>query len=88
VIAAASIEHVVTGPSTDKSAVVALLAAAGHDAVAVRDLGLANVPHNEILDRGLVDDRVITSHDVDLGTLLAVRPQVKLSCILIRRPTS
>lgn len=61
-----------------------LLKAAGHDAVAVRDLELQDAPDDEILDRALNDDRVIISHDTDFGTLLAVRRQSKPSFVLVR----
>jgi predicted nuclease of predicted toxin-antitoxin system len=64
--------------------VALLLADAGHDAVAVRDVGLTAAPDDEILDWAFVDDRVIVSHDTDFGTLLAARRQVKPSFILVR----
>ena len=64
--------------------VASLLTAAGHDAVAVRDVGLVAAPDDEILDWALTDDRVIVSHDTDFGTLLAARRQVKPSFILVR----
>jgi len=64
--------------------VARLLAAAGHDAVAVRDLQLQDAPDDQILDWALGDDRVITSHDTDFGTLIATRRQSKPSFILIR----
>jgi len=64
--------------------VARFLTAAGHDAIAVRDLGLQNAADDEILDRALLEDRVIVSHDTDFGTLLAVRRQTKPSFVLIR----
>ncbi|MGH9270389.1 MAG: DUF5615 family PIN-like protein [Ilumatobacteraceae bacterium] len=64
--------------------VARLLGAAGHDAVAVRDVGLQDAPDDEILDRALLDDRVIISHDTDFGTLLAAGHQSKPSFILVR----
>ncbi len=60
------------------------LAAAGYYAVAVRELGLQDAPDDEILDRALIEDRVIVSHDTDFGTLLAVRRQSKPSLVLVR----
>lgn len=63
--------------------VARLLATAGHDAVAVRDVQLQDAPDDEILDRALSDDRVIISHDTDFGTLLP-RHQTKPSFILVR----
>lgn len=61
-----------------------LLTAAGHDAVAVRDFGLLDAPDDEILERALIEDRVIISHDTDFGTLLAVGRQSKPSFVLVR----
>lgn len=57
---------------------------AGHDAVAVREIGLEDVDDDTILDAALADDRVVVSHDTDFGTLLALRNAVKPSFILIR----
>lgn len=48
--------------------VAGLLTAVGHDAVAVRDVGLHDATDDEILDRALTDDRIIISHDTDFGT--------------------
>lgn len=64
--------------------VAALLAAAGHDALSVRDVGLAAAPDDDILDWASTSHRVIISHDTDFGTLLAARRQVKPSFILVR----
>lgn len=64
--------------------VAGLLTAVGHDAVAVRDVGLHDATDDEILDRALTDDRIIISHDTDFGALLAVRRQTKPSFILVR----
>lgn len=64
--------------------VARLLAAAGHDAVAVRDVQLQDAPDDEILDWAVGDERVIISHDTDFGTLLAARRASKPSFILVR----
>jgi predicted nuclease of predicted toxin-antitoxin system len=56
----------------------------GHDAVAVRDIGLAEASDDEILDCAAVDDRIVISHDTDFGALLAFRRLSKPSFILIR----
>jgi predicted nuclease of predicted toxin-antitoxin system len=64
--------------------VAELLNAAGHDALAVRDVGLKDAPDDEILDHARANDRVVISHDTDFGTLLAVRRLTKPSFILIR----
>jgi len=53
--------------------VAALLNEAGHDAVAVRDLGLQDATDETILEQALDEDRVIVSHDADFGSLLGVQ---------------
>lgn len=56
----------------------------GHDAVAAREVGLADASDDEILDHAIGDDRVIISHDTDFGSLLAFRRLSAPSFILIR----
>ncbi len=65
-----------------------LLVQAGHDAVAVRDLGLAHASDDEILDRAIEEKRTIISHDTDFGTLLAFRKVGQPSFVLIRSSDS
>lgn len=64
-----------------------LLAEAGHDAVHVRDVGLAAAADTAILEAATVDDRVIISADTDFGVLLANRRLSKPSILLLRRQT-
>jgi predicted nuclease of predicted toxin-antitoxin system len=64
--------------------VAELLRSHGHDALAVRDAGLADASDDEILDHAVADNRTVISHDTDFGTLLAFRRLRKPSFILVR----
>ncbi len=46
--------------------------------------GWRPLPEDEILDRALLEQRVIISHDTDFGTLLAIRGLARPSFVLIR----
>lgn len=50
---------------------VAFLRALDHDAVHLGELGLARLPDPDILARALAEDRVVLTHDLDFGELLA-----------------
>jgi predicted nuclease of predicted toxin-antitoxin system len=58
---------------------------AGHDAIHVGNLGLAETGDSEIFAVAQKDDRVIVSADTDFGALLALWPHAKPSFILFRR---
>ena len=59
------------------------LAAAGHDIVHMRDLGLASAVDRIILDLARQEDRVVITQDTDFGALLAANHAVKPSVVLL-----
>jgi predicted nuclease of predicted toxin-antitoxin system len=59
-------------------------AAAGHDAIHVRNRGLQAVPDPDILSLASDEDRIIVSADTDFGTILALRNLAIPSFILFR----
>jgi predicted nuclease of predicted toxin-antitoxin system len=59
----------------------------GHDAIHVRDLGLAAADDATIFECAERDQRVIVSADTDFGTLLALRKSQRPSVILFRGAT-
>jgi predicted nuclease of predicted toxin-antitoxin system len=63
------------------------LAAAGHDAIHVRDVGLGAAADEVVLAAARRDERVLISADTDFGTLLAHSRAAEPSMILLRRET-
>lgn len=63
-----------------------LLAAAGHDAVHVRDYALGAAKDELILAKAREEDRIVVSADTDFGTLLAMLEVNRPSFILFRDP--
>jgi predicted nuclease of predicted toxin-antitoxin system len=60
---------------------------ADHDAIHVRDLGLAAADDETIFEHADRDQRVIVSADTDFGTILAMRNAASPSVILFRGAT-
>lgn len=67
--------------------VAAGLRQADHDAIHVRDLGLAAADDETIFEHADRDQRVIISADTDFGTILAIRNVARPSVILFRGAT-
>lgn len=64
------------------------LAVGGHDAVHVRDLGLAAAADPVVMSAAYDDKRVLVTGDTDFGTLLAQSGASAPSVVLLRMETN
>ena len=51
---------------------VAFLRAQGHDAIHLRDQGLQRLEDADIIEKARREDRIVLTHDLDFGRIIAV----------------
>jgi predicted nuclease of predicted toxin-antitoxin system len=56
----------------------------GHDAVHVRDLGLAAASDQAVFEHAARDSRIIVTADLDFGDIMAASGNASVSVILLR----
>lgn len=61
------------------------LSKTGHDALHVRDIGMAAASDQAIFEHALREERVVLSADTDFGTLLAIWNASKPSVVIFRQ---
>jgi predicted nuclease of predicted toxin-antitoxin system len=64
--------------------VVEWLREQGHDAIHLRDEGLHRMPNAEIFKKGIKEDRVILTFDLDFAEIAALTGGEKTSVVLFR----
>lgn len=65
---------------------VAHLRRSGHDVVELRDAGLERLPDTAVLEKARREGRVVLTHDLDFGDLLAASGDALPSVVLFRLP--
>jgi predicted nuclease of predicted toxin-antitoxin system len=63
---------------------VALLRTLGHDATHLQEQGLERLPDSAILTKALVEERILLTHDLGFGELLAASGARLPSAIIFR----
>jgi predicted nuclease of predicted toxin-antitoxin system len=63
---------------------VAFLRAQGHEAIHLRDEGLQRLKDEEIIEKAVAEGRVILTHDLDFGRIIAVSGTIVPSVITFR----
>jgi predicted nuclease of predicted toxin-antitoxin system len=58
----------------------------GHDAIHLHELGLDRMADTDILAKARAESRVVLTHDLDFGDLLAASQAVLPSVVLFRLP--
>jgi predicted nuclease of predicted toxin-antitoxin system len=56
----------------------------GHDTIHLRDEGLHRMPNGEIFRKGIMEDRVILTFDLDFAEIAALSEGEKTSVVLFR----
>jgi len=64
--------------------VVSALRERGHEAIHLQEQGLGKMPDSEILAKARAEGRVVLTHDLDFGELLAASGGVLPSVIIFR----
>ena len=64
--------------------VVATLRKQGHDAVHLQEQNLGRLPDHEILSKARAEERIVLTHDLDFGELLAASGGTPPSVIIFR----
>jgi predicted nuclease of predicted toxin-antitoxin system len=64
--------------------VVEWLREQGHDAIHLRDEGLHRMPNGDIFKKGIKEDRVIITFDLDFAEIAALTRGKKTSVVLFR----
>jgi predicted nuclease of predicted toxin-antitoxin system len=65
-------------------ATCAFLRDLGHDAVHLHDQGLDRLPDSDILEKARIESRILLTHDLDFGELMAVSGAQSPTVIVFR----